>query len=397
MGSKSYKKLSVHERAQHEKLAKLGVIIDPETGPVFAPQGAVPPEPEAEDPELSQEGPGDSGTDEDQEEAGTDGDQEEDSSGRYDELEPADEDPSVDPLSADDPVPPARGELKRAHDARDAQRRMSKTQAKLDAMHANLEQKILLLDSKLKEMKDLRKSLDQVAADFSPADAETVRLYRDADEDAFRVMQSVAAPALKAVAELSDRLNRLEAQNADSRADRIFQEIYQSIPKARVEELMTDAQFLGWVNALPKRLRLTYIDILNNTSELESPADALAVFSHFTRDTGIQTLINGKAKERGRPPVDEVPSLRTGSSLPSVQRRHQVTQPQKPSSGLKPLTIAERANFSKLIQGIDAQAPDGTFLRGAKTQQERDELRDRLDTTSISVDGSIPQILGSRP
>lgn len=390
-GSNTYERLSAHERAQREKLAKLGVIIDPEKGATLVPNEVPTPEPEVLDPELPSDDV------EDPEDPGEGSEPGEAIPGRYEELEPADGDPGTDLLPDNDSAPPAGGEPKRAYDARDAQRRMSKAQVKLDAMHANLEQKLLLVDSKLKELKDLRKSLDQVAADFSPADAETVKLYREADEDAFRVMQSVVAPALKAVAELSDRLNQMEAQNANSRADRIFQEIYQAIPKERVEELTKGPQFLGWVNTLPKRLRLTYVDILNNTSELESAADALAVFSHFTRDTGIPTLVNGKAPKRERPPVDTVPSLRTGSSLPPAVPRQLAHQPQKTNGEPKPLSIAERSNFKKLIQGIDVQSEvDGTILRGAKTQQEKDELLARLNVTPISVNGSMPQIMGSR-
>jgi hypothetical protein len=384
-GSNTYERLSAHERAQREKLAKLGVVIDPVTGPSFLDEGAANPIPATVDTELPDPHIEDPAPDDDL------GD-----GHRYDELEPAEGDSTeVDPLS-EDPAPAPKGVDKRIQDAKEAQRGLSKAQVKLDAMHANLEQKIILLDSKMKELKDLRKSLDQVASDFSPADAETVRLYKEADEDAFRVMQSVVAPALRAVAELSDRLNRLETQNADSRADRIFQEIYRSIPKERIDELSVDPAFRGWLDALPKKIQSTYKSILSSTEDLDSPADALAVFSHFTRDTGIPTLVNGKAPKRDRLPVDTVPALRTGSSLPSAPARQATRQTQKPDSESKPLSIEERSNFKKLIQGIDVQASNGAILKGAKTQQEKDELLSRLNATPISVNGSIPQIMGSR-
>jgi hypothetical protein len=386
-GSKTYEKLSAHERAQREKLAKLGIVIDPENGPSFSEDSAETPNPAIVGSELP---------DESVEDPGSDADTGEEDIDRYAPIEPVDEDTDADSPLGDDPTPAPKGVDKRIHDAKAAQREMSKAQVKLDAMHANLEQKILLLDSKMKEMKDLRKSLDQVASDFSPADAETVRLYREADEDAFRVMQSVVAPALKAVAELSDRLAKLEAHNADSRADRIFEEIYRSIPKERIDELSVDPVFQGWLSALPKKIQSTYRYILGSTADLDSPADALAVFSHFTRDTGVPTLVNGKAPKRERIPVDSIPDLRTGSSLPRIPEKSSARQTQKPNGEFEPLSIEERSNFKKLIQGIDVQAQNGTILHGAKTQQEKDKLLSRLNATHISVNGSIPQVMGSR-
>jgi hypothetical protein len=299
----------------------------------------------------------------------------------FDRLE---EDTPMEALPADEaavpePVAPPEahrqteeGLAKREADARKAQQEMSKTQARLDKTLSEVNKRFADLDQHIRKLEVLQTTVGSVPTGMQPASSELVEQYRSDFPEPVAVMEAMVAPLYNTLAKLNGQIETLSKFYADTQEEKVFSGVYKAIPKARVEEITQSVEFSNWLADIAPAIRNLYIKIMNETSNY-SAEDALNVFSHFAKDTGIDVGLGRSATVP--PPVvpamDRAPSLRSGSALP----RPVETQARNTNQNeLRPLTMLEAQNFGRMI-------------RDAQTNEERDILTKRLNLTQLNVDG----------
>ena len=268
-----------------------------------------------------------------------------------------------------------KGEAKREHDAREAQRQMSKTQLKLDKTVSEINRRQAELDEKLQKLSALQATTGIFPTDLNPADAETVKQYREEYGEAVSVMEAIVAPAFNAIAQVREQLNGIVQQwgeqTSRQKEEAVLGAVYSKIPKERVAQITESDEFIGWLSDKPQSKRNLYVDILNNTSRYSSE-EALDIFSEFSKDSGIELGLGGKhhPAAKHQAPMDKAPTLRTGNSLPPVTPHAQPIA----NDPNRPLTLDELSNFSELLSSA----------RG----EQKDILLKRLNATNINIDGN---------
>ena len=265
---------------------------------------------------------------------------------------------------------PLKGEEKREHDARQAQREMSKTQLKLDKTVSEITKRQAELDEQLRKLTALQETSGFYPADLNPADAETVANYRQEYGEAVSVMEAIVAPVYKYLSQMREQINGVVKQQGEYfgklKEEEVLGAVYSKIPKAKVQQISESPEFIQWLSNKPNSKRTLYVDVLNNTTKYSSE-DALDIFAEYSKDTGIDLGMVG-SKPKPQPPVmDRAPVLKSGSALPPA-----VAPVQQPTNDPnRPLSVSEFNNFSAL-------------LAEAKTNEQKDILMKRLHATPIN-------------
>ena len=308
------------------------------------------------------------------------------------EEEPVD---GVLPAPAAEPVPEPHkvkdgeqtpeGLAKREADARKAQQELSKTQLKLEKtlgevnkrfgdLDDQVNKRFGDLDDQINKLAALQATMGSVPSDLNPADAETVSQYRRDYPEAVGVMESIVAPFCTQLSQVREQLNAVVRQQGEFftkvKEEEVFGGVYSQIPKERVQQITDSPAFIEWLSDQSSAIRKLYVGILNETSRYSSE-DALGVFKHFSKDTGTDVGLNGSHPHahHAPPQMDRAPALRSGSALPPVpdSRRTTVTNEETP------LAKDELLNF-------------GQLMREASPEQ-RETLNKRLRLTQVEFDG----------
>lgn len=307
-------------------------------------------------------------------------------------FEPLEEEPSEDVLPAQpaaepiqEPLPakPRDGEqtpeglAKREADARAAQQAMSKAQAKLDKTLNEVNRRFGDLDDQIQKLAALQTTVGSIPPDLNPADAATVAQYREDYPEAIGVMESLVAPIYNMLSQVREQINAVVKQQSEFfvrlKEEEVFGGVYSKIPKERVAQITESPEFIEWLSGQTPSVRKLYIGILNETSRY-SAEEALGVFNHFSKDTGIDIGLNGsrlqpKPQRAPTPPMDSYPTLRTGSALPAAPTPQQVKHAELPESE-RPLSPQEQRDFKQLVAN-------------AQGARERDMLYKRLNLTPL--------------
>jgi len=263
---------------------------------------------------------------------------------------------------------PLKGEAKREHDARQAQRELSKTQLKLDKTVAEITRRQSELDEQLRKLTALQSTTGFYPENLNPADAATVAQYREEYGEAVGVMEAIVAPVYQVLSQLREQINGVVKQQGEYfgklKEDEVLGAVYSKIPKERVQQISESNDFIAWLSSKPNSKRTLYVDVLNNTTKYSSE-DALDIFAEYAKDTGTD-IMNGSKPKPQIPAMDSAPMLKKGSDFPSVAP----VQQQPANDVNRPLSVSEFNNFSALLEG-------------ARTNEQKDILIKRLNLTSI--------------
>ena len=262
---------------------------------------------------------------------------------------------------------PLKGEAKREHDARQAQREMSKTQLKLDKTVAEITRRQSELDEQLRKLTALQSTTGFYPESLNPADAATVAQYREDYGEAVGVMEAIVAPVYNVLSQLREQINGVVRQQGEYfgklKEDEVLGAVYSQIPKDRVQQISESPEFVQWLASKPNSKRTLYVDVLNNTTRYSSE-DALDIFAEYAKDTGIN-IMGSKPKPQA-PAMDRAPVLKSGSALPPAAPVQPIANDPN-----RPLSVSEFNNFSALLDA-------------ARTNEQKDILMKRLHSTPMN-------------
>lgn len=369
--------ISPHDQATLDMLKAAGIELDPATGKAKALEGGPF---QGSEPSADPRGPviipgpetvtvlpnTEPLTYDESEEEATEGE----------EVPPAPEAAEPEPEKPEPETPALKGEAKREHDARAAQREMSKTQLKLEKTLNEVNKRFGDLDDQIQKLAALQNSVGHVPVDLNPADEAVVSQYREDYPEAVSVMEAIVAPVYNMLSQVKDQVNGVIQRQGEffsrMKEDEVFGSIYSKIPKEQVQAITDSPEFISWLSDKPKSKRDLYVDVLNNTSKYAAE-DALDIFQEYAKDTGADIGVNGSRPKTKRetPPMDAYPALRSGSALPEARR------PQRTVDDIAntPLSQEEMANFKDLLEA-------------APTNEQKDIILKRLRLTQLS--GSVP-------
>lgn len=364
--------ISPNDKDAYDRLASLGIQVDPATGEVKAKEGS----------------PFWGGTTDDNQQDGSDYrspkivdvSQTEvvlpggDALGVENETESQhQEEPAATPAPQpkQTPTQTEEGLAKREASAREAQREMSKTQAKLEKTLDEVNRKQAALEAQIKELAAM-KALPFKAPELTPADEGAAREFRLELPEYANYVDAQLAPIYAQFASMETRINgvidQLGGYLSNQKFEQVLNAVYSRVPKHVVDEVTGSEQFASWIGSLPRKIQETYLDIMNKTTDYTAE-DAFGVLRHYSQDSGvpIQGLTDKKAPEQPKqtpPKQSPYPNLRSGSALPAVSK------PKPSPDAITPLSADELSRFSDLI---------GPY--SGLSDHQRDILKQRLAVT----------------
>ena len=271
------------------------------------------------------------------------------------------------PLPGDDPAAqiqdpepePAtpRGLEKREQDARKAQSEMSKTEARLKILEANLNQKADSIDAQLQQLAALQATVGTLPADLDPADASTLAQWREDQPELIQVMHALIAPYHQAIGQMREQVTGLTRQLGEflskTKSNEVLGQLYGKVPKEKLEALQGEPKFIDWLSRKPERKRAIYLDYMVNTSRY-TPDDVLDMLDEFSLATGYDLGMKTAPAKPERPAPPSAPRLRSGSALPEPEAPRRPD----PNAELTPLSPDEMANISDLLGKATPQQSD---------------------------------------
>ena len=310
----------------------------------------------------------------------------------YDRLEEDGEEEETQPgVNLDEPeapLPPTKkpgdgeqtpeGLEKREASAREAQRQMSKAQAKLDETLKLVNKRFGDLDDQIRKLEVIQATVGTLPPELNPADSETVNQFRADYPTETAVFEAMVAPVYNLISQIREQVQGIvQSQGAffsKLKEDEVFTGVYAKIPEARVKQITDSPEFIEWLSEKPPAKRNLYVSIINETSRY-SAEEALDVFSEFSKDTGTDIGLNGKTHHpTPAPEMDSSPRLRSGNALPETPAPQRRTPTE-----LTPLSSQELATFGHDIQNL----PPG----------EAAVLRKRFELTQLNFNGNEARTL----
>ena len=271
------------------------------------------------------------------------------------------------------------GLTKRELDARDAQRRMSKVQVKLDktveaieSMMSALGERQAGIEAMLQRLSTMRTTTGEIPDDITPASDEVMAVWKKDYDEALSVIDYRVAPLYASLSKCEARIEELvgaiEQSRRVSKVQEIETEVYSKIPKATLKRIVESDVFVHWFQDQSPEYQAVIRNAVEKTTMVH-PKTTLKVFRDFSSDTGIQ-----------------IPGL-TAQQAQQLETVQMDTAPQ-PRGGVQPVRQRQApANVLANTPLSNTELMDLKNTMARSTEAEKAILRQRLALTQINVNG----------